>query len=186
MFQYHHFFPSRARVLKGGYLLITPIGKFARRWSASRFRAAQLPSAPIQLLCLPDNLFLIPLAAFDRHPLLVLVGKIRRLHLHSLRISEPQTGVIEHLDRQVDGLWSEIHDQCITLELSPIVLIHLDPGLTAINLLSDDAALGEDGVDFFESGVRGKRGHVDGCVDAGLFGFLGRRVLDALSSDHQR
>jgi hypothetical protein len=59
-----------------------------------------------------------------------------------------------------------------------IVLIHLDPGLAAVDLFGYDAAFGEDEADFFERGVRREGGYVDGCVDAGFLGFRGGPVLE--------
>lgn len=140
----------------------------------------------VQLPRLPNDLLLIPLARLRRRLLLALVRKVGRLHPHFLRLPKSKTGIIQHLDRQIDGLGSEVDDQCIAFELAPVVLVHLDPGLTAIDLLGYDAAFGEDGADFFEGGVGWKGGHVDRCVDAGPFGFLDRLVLESPLSDRFR
>lgn len=132
----------------------------------------------IQLLRLPYNLLLIPLTRFDRRILLTLVRKIRCLHLHPLRIPKPQTRIVQHLDGEIDGFGAEVHDQRIAFKLPLVILVHLDPGLAAINLLSYDAALGEDAVDLFEGRVGRQRGYIDGGVDAGFLRLLDWLVLE--------
>lgn len=159
--QYDDLVPFRAGVFEGRDVVVAPVSELAARRCISSTLFCHLWGGGqelyilVQLLSLPDHLFLIPLARLCRRLLLALVGKVGRLHLHALGIPKPEARVIQQLDGQLYRLGSKVHDQRVPFELSFFILIHLDPRLATVDLLGYDAAFGEDGADFFEGGVWG-------------------------------
>lgn len=75
------------------------------------------------------------------------------------RHTQAELRLIQHLDRQIDRLGTEVHDQRFTLEISFVIHVHFDSWATAIDFLGNDTALGKDVSDLFEFGVEGNRGN---------------------------
>lgn len=99
-----------------------------------------------------DNLLLVLVIRLRRCFLLTLVREVRSLYPHLACWSfcaQSEICIVKHLNRKIHGLGSEEDDESIALELSLIVLIHLDPCLARVDLLCDDAAFREDVLDFF-------------------------------------
>ena len=82
------------------------------------------------------------------------------------------------MDRQIHTLGTKIQDKCIAFEITMLVGVELDTWLPAVDLFGNDAAAGEDGLDFLFVSVEGEVGNVDGCIFAfagfgGGFRFFG-------------
>lgn len=99
----------------------------------------------------------------------LLIAKIRRYntHLPLFRLPQPQLRIIQHLNRQIHALGPEIDNQRVAFESPVVVRVELDARFPGINLFGNDAAAGEDAVDFVD-GRRWREGEV-GHVDGGVF-----------------
>ena len=127
----------------------------------------------VQLLRLLHNLLLVLHIAFGWCVLLRLVTEIRcdYLHLPSMRrFPESEVCIVKHLNRKIYTLGTEVHDECIPLEVALIIGVELYTRLASINLLSNDATARKNPVDLLLINVRRKVCNIDSRVLA-LAGF---------------
>ena len=133
-------------------------------------------SVPVQLLCPLYDLLLISFVGFllIRYFSLGFVAKIGFCDSHFAHGSEcaqPKVAIVHHLDCQFHRLWSEIHYQSISFEITFVVLVQFNPRLPGIDFLCNDATFGKDMVDLILGRIERYRCDIYSCIDALLFRF---------------
>lgn len=88
---------------------------------------------------------------------MTLKGEVCCLYSHGSfwpRHAQPEIGIVEHLNRQVDGFRPEVDHQHLALEISLLVGIHLDALSTAVDFLGDDTAFRERIANLFKGRIQ--------------------------------